>query len=192
MRSHGASSGRSWEQLQRVINKSVLELIEGDITEMETGAIVNAANSHLKHGGGVAGAIVRKGGRVIQEESDRIGYCPVGQAVITGAGSLKAGYVIHAVGPRMGEGNEDEKLRSATLHSLQLADDNHLQSIALPAISTGIFGYPVERCASVMLAVTIDYLKGDTGLEKVVFCLYGKENLAVFTKKLESRLPLQG
>ncbi len=175
-----------------MINKSVLELIEGDITEMETGAIVNAANSHLKHGGGVAGAIVRKGGRVIQDESDRIGYCPVGQAVITGAGSLKAGYVIHAVGPRMGEGDEDEKLRSATLHSLQLANENHLQSIAFPAISTGIFGYPVGRCASIMLDAAIGYLKGDTGLEKVVFCLYGRENLAVFTKELESRLPQKG
>ena len=175
--------------MQRRVNKSVLELIEGDITEMKTGAIVNAANSHLKHGGGVAGAIVRKGGRVIQEESDRIGYCPVGQAVITGAGSLKAGAVIHAVGPRMGEGNEDEKLRNATLHSLQLADDNHIRSIAFPAISTGIFGYPVERCARIMLETTIGYLQGDTGLEKVVFCLFGKENLAVFTKELEDQLP---
>jgi O-acetyl-ADP-ribose deacetylase (regulator of RNase III) len=138
--------------MQRKINNSVLELIEGDITELETGAIVNAANSFLKHGGGVAGAIVRKGGRIIQEESDRIGYCPVGQAVITGAGSLKARYVIHAVGPRMGERNEDDKLRSATLSSLNLADDNHLRSVAFPAISTGIFGYPVERCARIMLA----------------------------------------
>jgi O-acetyl-ADP-ribose deacetylase (regulator of RNase III) len=177
--------------MQRLINKSVLDLVEGDITDIETGAIVNAANSHLKHGGGVAGAIVRKGGWIIQEESDRIGHCPVGQAVITGAGTLRAGYVIHTVGPRMGEGNEDKKLRSATLQSLQLADDKHLQSIAFPAISTGIFGYPVDRCAGVMLAVVIDYLQGDTGLEKVVFCLYGKENLAVFMKELESRLPQQ-
>jgi hypothetical protein len=89
---------------------------------------VNAANSYLKHGGGVAGAIVRKGCRIIQEESDRIGHCPAGQAVITGAGSLKVGYVIHAVGPKMGEGSENEKLRSATLHSLRLVDDNQLRS----------------------------------------------------------------
>jgi O-acetyl-ADP-ribose deacetylase (regulator of RNase III) len=102
--------------------------------------IVNAANSYLKHGGGVVGAIVRKRGRIIQEESDRIGYCPVGHAVITGTGSLKARYVIHAVGPRMGEGNEDERLRNATLHSLHLADDNQLRSVAFPTISTGIFG----------------------------------------------------
>jgi O-acetyl-ADP-ribose deacetylase (regulator of RNase III) len=109
-------------------------------------------STHLKHGGGVAGAIVRKGGRLIQDESDRIGYCPAGQAAITGGRSLKARNVIHAVGPRMGERNEDDKLRSATLSSLNLADDNHLRSVAFPAISTGIFGYPVERCARIMLA----------------------------------------
>lgn len=108
--------------MQREIKKSILQVVEGDITEMETNAIVNAANSHLKHGGGVAGAIARKGGKIIQEESDKIGYCPVGQAVITGGGNLKAKYVIHAVGPRMGEGDEDEKLRNATLNSLKLAD----------------------------------------------------------------------
>jgi O-acetyl-ADP-ribose deacetylase (regulator of RNase III) len=176
--------------MQRKINNSVLELIEGDITELETGAIVNAANSYLKHGGGVAGAIVRKGGRIIQDESDRIGYCPVGQAVIAGAGSLKARYVIHAVGPRMGEGNEDEKLRSATLSSLHLADDKQLRSVAFPAISTGIFGYPVERCARIMLATTIGYLQGNTGLETVVFCLFSRESLMVFAKELESQLLL--
>jgi O-acetyl-ADP-ribose deacetylase (regulator of RNase III) len=176
--------------MQREINKSVLELIDGDITELVSEAIVNAANSYLKHGGGVAGAIVRKGGRIIQDESDGIGYCPVGQAVITSAGSLKARYVIHAVGPRMGEGNEDEKLRNATLSSLHLADDNQLRSVAFPAISAGIFGYPVERCARIMLATTIGYLQGETSLEKVVFCLFGRETLMVFTKELESQLPL--
>ncbi|MEM4637114.1 MAG: macro domain-containing protein, partial [Nitrososphaerota archaeon] len=97
------------------IGETVIELIKGDITDLEVDVIVNAANSSLKMGGGVAGAILRKGGRVIQEECDKIGYCPVGGAVITSAGNLKARYVIHAVGPRMGEGDEDRKLRSATL-----------------------------------------------------------------------------
>lgn len=179
--------------MQRMFGNSVLELLTGDITEMETDAIVNAANSHLRHGGGVAGAIVRKGGRVIQDESDRIGYCPVGQAVITGAGSLRARYVIHAVGPRMGEGGEDEKLRQATLHSLKLADVNHLHSIAFPAISTGIFGYPIDRCAKVMLSTVIGYLlenaSGGTGLERVVFCLFGQDNLEVFARELEAQAP---
>lgn len=177
--------------MQRDVKRTVVELITGDITELETDAIVNAANSRLQHGGGVAGAIVRKGGRAIQEESDRIGYCPVGQAAITGAGSLKARRVIHAVGPRMGEGDEDDKLSSATLASLQLADVNHLQSIAFPAISTGIFGYPVNRCARIMLTTTIAYLTGNTGLKRVVFCLFGNDNLAIFEQELNLQLPVR-
>jgi len=172
----------------RKVNNSVLELVEGDITEMDTDAIVNAANSYLKHGGGVAGAIVRKGGRIIQEESDKIGYCPVGQAVITTAGSLKAKYVIHTVGPRMGEGNEDEKLKNATLNSLRLADREGLKSIAFPAVSAGIFGFPIDRCAEIMLKTTIDYLRGDTGLQRVVFCLFGQDSFAVFQKELARQL----
>jgi len=167
------------------INNSVLQLVEGDITELATDAIVNAANSYLKHGGGVAGAIVRKGGRVIQEESDRIGYCPVGHAVITGAGNLKAGYIIHAVGPRMGEGNEDEKLKNATMNSLKLADERQLKSIAFPAISSGIFGFPIDRCAKIMLSTTINYLRNKTGLESVVFCLYGNEAYNVFLEEFK-------
>lgn len=175
--------------MKRKIKNSILELVQGDLTEMETEAIVNAANEYLKHGGGVAGAIVKKGGRIIQEESDKIGYCPVGQAVMTSGGNLKAKYVIHAVGPRMGEGNEDEKLRNATLNSLKLADEKGIKSIAFPAISTGIFGYPIERCAKIMLANTIDYLKGETNIEKVIFCLYGKDSFETFKKELEKQLP---
>ena len=103
------------------INKTRIILKKADITEEDTEAIVNAANSHLKHGGGVAGAIVRRGGKSIQEESDKIGYVPVGSAAITMGGNLNARFIIHAVGPQMGEGNEDEKLRNATLNSLRLA-----------------------------------------------------------------------
>lgn len=132
---------------------------------------------------------MKKGGRIIQEESDKIGYCPVGQAVMTSGGNLKAKYVIHAVGPRMGEGNEDEKLKNATLNSLKLADEKGIKSIAFPAISTGIFGYPIERCAKIMLANTIDYLKGETNIEKVIFCLYGKDSFETFKKELEKQLP---
>ncbi|MCK4291725.1 MAG: macro domain-containing protein [Planctomycetes bacterium] len=163
----------------------VLELVEGDITEMETDAIVNAANAQLVLGGGVAGAIRRKGGPAIQAECKKIGGTFVGGAVITGGGNLKAKYVIHAVGPRMGEGNEDEKLTNATLNSLKLADDNKLKSISFPAISTGIFGFPIQRCAEIMLEATINYLTGPTGLEKVVFCLFGHSDYQVFAKQLE-------
>lgn len=175
--------------MERKIKNSILQLIEGDITEMTTEAIVNAANSRLQHGGGIAGTIVRKGGRIIQEESNKIGYCPVGQAVITSGGNLKAKYVIHAVGPRMGEGNEDEKLKNATLNSLKLADQKKLKSLALPAISTGVFGFPIERCAKIMLSNTIKYLKGKTSLEKVIFCLFGKKSFEVFQKELQKQIP---
>jgi len=166
-----------------------LELLDGDITEMATDAIVNAANAQLVLGGGVAGAIRRKGGPAIQAQCDRIGGTFVGGAVITTAGDLKARHVIHAVGPRMGEGNEDEKLRNATLNSLKVADENNLKSISFPAISAGIFGFPIERCARIMLETTIGYLKGSTGLDKVVFCLFGRDSYDVFANRLKQELP---
>jgi O-acetyl-ADP-ribose deacetylase len=162
-----------------------LELVEGDITEMETDAIVNAANDRLILGGGVAGAIRKKGGPQIQAECDRIGGTFVGGAVITTGGRLKGKHVIHAVGPQRGEGDEDEKLRNATLNSLKVADENGLKSIAFPAISTGIFGFPLQRCAEIMLTTTIQYLRGQTGLECVVFCLYGQDSYDVFARQLE-------
>jgi O-acetyl-ADP-ribose deacetylase (regulator of RNase III) len=167
------------------IGNSVLELLEGDITEMQTDAIVNAANAKLILGGGVAGAISKYGGPQIQQECHKIGGTYVGGAVITTGGNLKAKYVIHAVGPRMGEGDEDNKLKNATLNSLKLADENNLKSIAFPAISTGIFGYPIQRCAEIMLKTTIDYLKSQTGLEKVVFCLFGRDSYRVFEGQLK-------
>jgi O-acetyl-ADP-ribose deacetylase (regulator of RNase III) len=113
------------------INGKTLRLVLGDITERETDAVVNAANSYLQHGGGVAGAIVRKGGQIIQEESDKIGFVPVGNAAITVAGKLPAKFVIHAVGPRMGAGDEDNKLKSAVLSSLLLASEKGLKSISI-------------------------------------------------------------
>lgn len=168
----------------RNINQSVIELIQGDITEMATDAIVNAANAQLILGGGVAGAIRRKGGPKIQEECNQIGGTVVGGAVITTGGNLKAKHVIHAVGPMMGEGDEDNKLRQATLNSLKLADQHQLKSIAFPAISTGIFGYPLDRCARIMLSETINYLQGKTGLKRVVFCLFDEQAFSVFQKTL--------
>ncbi|MCH7558261.1 MAG: macro domain-containing protein [Planctomycetes bacterium] len=170
------------------IKNSTLELLDGDITEMQTDAIVNAANARLILGGGVAGAIRTKGGPKIQAECDKIGGTFVGGAVITTAGNLKAKHVIHAVGPRMGEGNENEKLKNATLNSLKLADENNLKSISFPAISAGIFGFPIESCAEIMLKTTIGYLKGQTGLEKVVFCLFGNVSYKVFANQLKQEI----
>ncbi|MEM0217729.1 MAG: macro domain-containing protein [Candidatus Nezhaarchaeales archaeon] len=168
------------------IEEKKIKLAKGDITDLEVDAIVNAANERLKLGGGVAGAILRKGGWEIQEECDRIGYCPVGEAVVTRAGRLKAKYVIHAVGPRYGEGDEDTKLRNATLNSLKRAEENNVKSIAFPAISTGVFGFPKNRCADIMLKSIIEYLKGDTRLREVIVCLYDDETYRIFEDKLKS------
>ncbi len=168
------------------INNTSLELIQGDITDQTTDAIVNAANTSLQMGGGVAGAIRRRGGLEIQEECNRIGGTYVGGAVITTGGKLAAKYVIHAVGPRQGDEHADAKLKDATLNSLLLADKNHLKSIAFPAISTGIFGFPKDRCATIMLSTTIAYLEGPTKLEKVVYCLYDKKTLEIFERTIQS------
>ncbi len=161
-------------------------MIEGDITDLDTDAIVNAANAALQLGGGVAGAIRRKGGPRIQEECDKLEGTYVGGAVMTTGGNLKAKYVIHAVGPRHGEEHEDEKLKNATLNSLILADKNNLKTIAFPAISTGIFGFPKDRCATIMLSTTIEYLEGPTRLERVVYCLYSQNTFEIFRKTLQS------
>jgi O-acetyl-ADP-ribose deacetylase (regulator of RNase III) len=167
------------KKMQILINRTSLELVQGDITGMETDAIVNAANENLAHGGGVAGAISRRGGLEIQRESDawvqKHGRVPTGSAAITSGGRLPARYVIHAVGPVYdGTPRSAEKLASAVRSSLALADEHSLKSIALPAISTGIFGYPLDEAARVMSSATVEYLEGETGLERVVFCLYGQ------------------
>lgn len=169
------------------VNRSVIELDQGDITESGTDAIVNAANSQLQLGAGVAGAIRVKGGPSIQEECDAIGHCPVGEAVVTGAGELKARYVIHAVGPRQGEGNEEAKLENATLNSLRRAEENRIESITFPAISTGVFGFPVEACARIMTSAAINYLKGETRIAKVRFCLFDSTTFQIFKSELERR-----
>jgi O-acetyl-ADP-ribose deacetylase (regulator of RNase III) len=161
-----------------------LELVEGDITDLDVGAVVNAANDQLQLGTGVAGAIRRKGGPSIQEECDRIGGTPVGTAVMTGGGHLKARWVIHAVGPRMGEGDEDKKLAAAVRAALALADRRGVKSIALPAISTGNFGLPLDRAARIMLTEIHRFLQGGTKLDRVVLCLHGEEAFNVFKREL--------
>ncbi len=176
--------------MKTTIHHTDLELMQGDITAMETDAIVNAANEHLAHGGGVAGAISRRGGPDIQRESDAWvrghGRVPTGSAAITGGGRLPAKHVIHAVGPVYdGTPRSAELLASAVRSGLALADTHDLKSIALPAISTGIFGYPMEEAARVMLSAAVAYLEGTTGLERVVFCLYGQHALDAFMAALD-------
>jgi len=173
--------------LQISINDTLVILVKGDITEMAVDAIVNAANSALQLGSGVAGAIRRKGGPTIQEECDAIGHCDTGAAAITRGGNLKAKYVIHAVGPVMGSGNEDRKLTDATMSSLEVAEVNGIRSLAFPAISTGVFGFPKDRCAKVMLSTTIAYLQSGSEIDRVFFCLYDDETYSIFEDEL-SRL----
>ncbi|MGD1992879.1 MAG: macro domain-containing protein [Anaerolineae bacterium] len=176
------------------INQVTLELVEGDITQLDTDAIVNAANERLAHGGGVAGVIARQGGPTIQRESTQWvrehGPVPTGGAAITSGGDLRARYVIHAVGPIYNATDRPaELLRSAVVSALEIADEHDLSSIALPAISTGIFGYPIAEAAEVMLRAAIDYLSGETGLERVVFCLYGQSAYDTFQQVLSGLRP---
>jgi len=169
------------------IDGKTLRLVQGDITERDVDAIVNAANSHLKHGGGVAGAIVRKGGQVIQEESDKIGFTPVGTAVITSAGKLPAKFVIHAVGPGMGEGDEDNKLKNAVLSSLLLASEKKLKSMSMPAISSGIFGFPKDRCAQIPVGEALNYIKENpkSSLELIEICVFDDLTTRYFKKEFD-------
>ncbi len=171
-------------QVQLEIKQKKIVLVKGDITDMRVDAIVNAANTRLILGAGVAGSIHRKGGPTIQEECNQLGGTSVGGAVITGGGTLPAKHVIHAVGPQMGEGDEDEKLRNATLNSLKLMDKHHLETIAFPAISTGIYGFPIDRCAKIMLGTTIEYLKKSTTIKEVTFVLWTSGDFDVFAQEL--------
>ena len=171
-------------RLTVTMDHTQLEILEGDITELEVDAIVNPANAQLQLGSGVAGAIRERGGPSIQEECNRIGGTPVGTAVMTGAGHLKAKRVIHAVGPVMGEGEEDKKLASAVRAALALADRRGMKSIAMPAISTGNFGFPIDRAARIILTEIQRFLQGGTKLERVVICLRGDDAFQVFRREL--------
>lgn len=173
---------------EKTIQRKTLRLVQGDITERDVDAIVNAANSRLQHGGGVAGAIVKKGGQIIQEESNKIGFVPVGRAAITTAGKLPAKFVIHAVGPRMGEGDEVNKLKSAVLSSLRLASEKRLKSISIPAISSGIFGFPKDRCADILVSESVKFLEENKGisLSIVEFCIYDDTTLSHFKKEFDN------
>lgn len=170
--------------LQISINDSLLILVKGDITEMAVDAIVNPANSALLLGSGVAGAIRLKGGPSIQEECDAIGHCDVGESVITGAGNLKTRYVIHAVGPVMGSGDEDKKLADATASALDIAKNHSIRSLAFPAISIGVFGMPKDRCARVMLLTTMAYLQSGSTIDRIIFCLFDDETYSCFNDEL--------
>lgn len=163
-----------------------LQIVQGDLTKESVGAIVNAANSQLQHGGGVAAAIVKRGGAQIQDESDAWirQHGPVSHAnpAYTQAGRLSCRYVIHAVGPVWGEGDEDDKLAAAVRGSLQLADQLELESIAFPAISTGIFGFPKGRAAQIIIDNIRMYFESQpkSGLRQVRLTLYDQPTIDAF------------
>jgi len=165
--------------------KANIHIVQGDLTEQDVDAIVNAANNDLQLGGGVAGAIRRKGGPAIQEECDRIGSIPLGEAAITTGGRLKARYVIHAASMSLGEATIEENLRLSTRNSLLRAKEKGLRSIAFPAVGTGIAGFPMRRCAEVMLEEAVLHLKGPTSLEDVRFVLYDRPAYETFLKACE-------
>jgi O-acetyl-ADP-ribose deacetylase (regulator of RNase III) len=175
--------------------KSLAEKIviqQGDLTEMDTDAIVNAANNDLILGGGVAGAIRRKGGEEIQRECDAIGSIPIGYAAITTGGKLKARFVIHAASMALGGTTSVEALRNSTSHSLRIARERGLKSIAFPAVGTGIAGFPLKECAEIMLREAAAHLRGESSLETIYFVLFDEVAEGIFKrawKEIQTEAP---
>jgi len=175
------------------IANTEIEIVKGDITLLEVDAIVNPANSGLIHAGGLAAQIAKRGGHIIQQESKKIGFVPTGQAVFTRGGSLKAEWVIHAVGPKYkdGKSGEAEKLENAVKASLHIAEGKKVKSIAIPAISSGIYGYPIEESSKIIVDTVYNYFtekkkeKAETSIEKVILCLFDDETFNNFEKALE-------
>jgi len=178
------------------IGNTEIEITKGDITMLDVEAIVNPANSSLVHAGGLAAAIVKRGGQIIQQESKKIGFVPTGSAVFTKGGSLKAEWVIHAVGPhyKHGKSGEAEKLENAVKSAIDIADKKKLKSMAIPAISSGIFGYPLEESSKIIVDTVVEYFndkkkeKAETTIEKVILCLYDDEAFDKFEKALEKHI----
>jgi O-acetyl-ADP-ribose deacetylase (regulator of RNase III) len=168
----------------------IMQIVGGDITSEQVDAIVNAANAQLNHGGGVAGAIKRRGGPKIQTESDdwvrKYGPITHDSPAYTTAGDLDCNYVIHSVGPIWGSGNEDEKLATTIENSLKLADKLEIQSISIPAISTGIFGFPKARAAGVILRAIKSYftIHSETTIEKVRLTIIDQKTITEFINVL--------
>ena len=173
--------------MKRRVGKTVIELVEGDITNEETEAIVNAANSSLLGGGGVDGAIHRAGGPDILKECRLLGGCRPGEAKTTGGGNLKARYVIHTVGPiyRSGQSGEGVILKNAYINSLKAASENNIKSIAFPSISTGAYGYPLELASLVAISAVASFVKNNSSIDLVKFVLFSHRDYEAYKKSLE-------
>jgi len=170
--------------VERRIGNGVVRLVRGDITEVEVDAFVYDITSDVKLGSGIGGAIQQRGGVVIQKELDAIGSCPVGEAVVTGAGLLTATSIIHVNGPKFREDDEEGKLRKATRSALERAAERGFESIALPPIGTGLYQVPMELCARVMLDSVAEHLRNGTTLREVLFVLPDTREYGPFEKKL--------
>jgi O-acetyl-ADP-ribose deacetylase (regulator of RNase III) len=169
------------------VGNSILELVEGNITQQDTDAIVNAANARLIPGGGVDGAIHRAGGPAIEAECRQLGGCPAGEARITTGGRLKARYVIHTVGPVYKDGlhREPQLLASCYRESLKLASARGLKTLAFPSVSTGVYGYPIEDAARVALTTVREYLAQHPDIERVRFVLFGHPAYEAYARVLK-------
>jgi O-acetyl-ADP-ribose deacetylase len=165
-----------------------ITIIQGDITRFNVDAIVNAANTSLLGGGGVDGAIHRAGGPAILEECKQIrakqGGCQTGEAVITSAGNMPSKFVIHTVGPIWsgGKRNEEQLLANAYTNSLKLAKENNIKTIAIPNISTGVYGFPKDRAAEIALTVVMEYISHYSELDELIFCCFDDENFSIYSK----------
>jgi O-acetyl-ADP-ribose deacetylase (regulator of RNase III) len=172
------------------VNGKTVGVMQGDITKVEVDAIVNAANEGLRGGGGVDGAIHRAGGPTIMEECRKIGRCPTGTAVITTGGRLPAECVIHTVGPvwHGGGHGEPELLESAYRSSLTVARERGLKTIAFPSISTGVYGFPIDKACPIAIGAALEHLKGATSLERVVFVLFSRADYDLYLAKAEEMI----
>ena len=162
------------------VGRASLEVVMGDIADSDTEAVVNAANNRLWMGSGVAGAIKRKGGRAIEDEAVVLGPIPIGEAVVTSGGNLKAKYVIHAAGMGQDLKTDEEKVKLATKNSLLRAEEKGIESLALPAIGTGVGGLSIDRCAKVMIDAAADHLMETKCIERVVFALFDQPAYSAF------------
>ena len=172
--------------LEKKIGTVTIRIVEGDITDQDTDAIVNAANNELWMGSGVAGAIKSKGGVAIEKEAVSLGPIEIGEAAITGGGALKARYVIHAAGMGRDLRTDETKIRNTTINSLKRAEEKQLRSVAFPSIGTGVGGFSLEKAAEVMLGAVKSYLENESSnLELIVFVLWGEEAYSAFAMQLD-------
>lgn len=164
-----------------------IEIIKGDITDIKVDGVVNAANNTLLGGGGVDGAIHKKGGPSILEQTKKIGGCPTGEARITSGGNLPSKYIIHAVGPiYSGRDHDEEMLYNAYLNSLILASEYRLRTIAFPSISTGAYGYPIEDAVEIAIRSILDYLDKNNDIEKIIFVLFNDRDYSIYIKNFQA------